>query len=60
MTFVAIGTLSYSEILTGNPINYIIQKRQVCHLLLTIANSLDPDQGQQNVGPDLDPNCLKL
>ena len=24
------------------------------------ANSLDPDQDQQNVGPDLDPNCLKL
>ena len=25
---------------------------------LTFANSLDPDQAQQNVGPDLDPNCL--
>ena len=24
------------------------------------ANSLDPDQDQQNVGPDLDPNCLTL
>ena len=24
------------------------------------ANSLDSDQDQQNVGPDLDPNCLKL
>ena len=24
------------------------------------ANSLDPDQAQQNVGPDLDPNCLTL
>ena len=22
------------------------------------ANSLDPDQARQNVGPDLDPNCL--
>ena len=22
-------------------------------------NSLDPDQAQQNVGPDLDPNCLQ-
>ena len=29
-----------------------------CHLLITFANSLDPDQAQQNVGPDLDPNCL--
>ena len=29
-----------------------------CHLLITFANSLDPDQAQQNVGPDLDPNCF--
>ena len=27
-------------------------------LLMTFANSLKPDQAQQNVGPDLDPNCL--
>ena len=31
-----------------------------CRLLITFANSLDPDQAQQNVGPDLDPNCLTL
>ena len=29
-----------------------------CHLLITFANSLDPDQAQQNVRPDLDLNCL--
>ena len=29
-------------------------------LLKTFANSLDPDQAQQNVGLDLDPNCLNL
>ena len=29
----------------------------LCHLLITFANSLDPDQAQQNVGPDLN---LKL
>ena len=29
-----------------------------CHLLITLANILDPDQAGQNVGPDLDPNCL--
>ena len=29
-------------------------------LLITFANSVDPDQDQQNVGPDLDPNCLTL
>ena len=27
-----------------------------CHLLITFANSLDPDQDRKNVGPDLDPN----
>ena len=29
-----------------------------CHLLITFANSMDPDQARQNVGPDLDQNCL--
>ena len=29
-----------------------------CHLLITFANNLDPDQARQNVWPDLDPNCL--
>ena len=24
-----------------------------------MSNSLDPDQAQQFVGPDLDPNCLQ-
>ena len=32
----------------------------VCRLLITFANSLDPDQDRQNVGPDLDPNHLTL
>ena len=27
-------------------------------LLIPFASSLDPDQARQNVGPDLDPNCL--
>ena len=31
-----------------------------CRLLMTIANSLNPDQDQQNVGPDLGPNRLTL
>ena len=31
-----------------------------CHLLITFANSLDTDQARQNVGPDLNPNCLTL
>ena len=29
-----------------------------CHLLITFANSSEPDQAQQNVGPDLDQNSL--
>ena len=32
----------------------------VDHLPITFANSLDPDQARQNVGPDLDPNSLTL
>ena len=31
----------------------------VC-LLITFANSLKPDQAQQYVRPDLDPNCMTL
>ena len=31
-----------------------------CRLLIAFANSLDPDEARQNVGPDLDPNCLTL
>ena len=31
-----------------------------CRLLINFANSLDPDQARQNVGPDLDPNRLTL
>ena len=31
-----------------------------CSLLITFANSFDSDQVQQNIGPDLDPNCLTL
>ena len=28
--------------------------------MITSANSLEPDLTRQNVGPDLDPNCLTL
>ena len=31
-----------------------------CRLLITFANSLDPDQDWQKVGPDLDPKYLTL
>ena len=29
-----------------------------CHLLISFANSLDPDQAQQYVGPDLYPKWM--
>ena len=34
--------------------------QEFCRLLPILTNSLDPDQDQQNVSPDLDLNCLKL
>ena len=41
-------------------INYFLASGNFCHLLITFANSLDPDQDQLNVLLDLDPNCLQL
>ena len=38
--------------------NSLTASDDFCHLLITFTNSLDPDQAQQNVGPDLDQNCL--
>ena len=39
--------------------NSFLASCNFCHLL-TFANSLYPEQNRQNVGPDLDPNCLTL
>ena len=30
----------------------------LCQLVATFANSLDPDQARQNVGPDIDPKLF--
>ena len=38
--------------------NSLPARGDFCCLLITFANSLDPDQARQNVGPDPDPNCL--
>ena len=38
--------------------NSFLASRDFHHLLLILANSLDPDQARQYVGPDLDPICL--
>ena len=41
-----------------SPFNSLPAGGNFCHLLITFANSLDPDQARQNVWPDLDLNCL--
>ena len=38
--------------------NSLLTSRNFCHLLIFFANSLDQDQAQNNVGPDLDPKCF--
>ena len=40
--------------------NSLLASGALCHLLITFANSLNPDQDQHSVGPDLDPNSLTL
>ena len=42
------------------PFNSFPASGDFCRLLITFANSLYPSQARQNVGPDLDPNCLTL
>ena len=41
-------------------LNYYLSSSYFCRLLITFANSLNPDQDRQEVGPDLDPNWLTL
>ena len=56
-------SLSVLQIQKGVPkyvINSFPSSGDFSHLLITNENTLDPDQAQQNVGPDLDPNCLTL
>ena len=43
-----------------NILNFILASGDFCRLLITFANSLDPDQDKQSVGPDLDPKRLTL
>ena len=38
----------------------LLASGDIGRLLIPYANSLDPDQARQNVGPDLDPNCFAL
>ena len=41
---------------SGRTPNIFLHSGNFCFLLISFANSLDPDQDQQNVSPDLDPN----
>ena len=45
---------------TVSKINPFLASGDFCPLLITFANSLDPDQDRHNVDPDLDPNRLTL
>ena len=48
----------YANILTAT--GYVYFFNYYCRLLIFFENSLDHDHAQQNVGSDLDPNCLTL
>ena len=39
-------------------VNSFLANCDFCSQLITFAKILDPDQDQQNAGPDLEPNCL--
>ena len=41
-------------------VNSFLASGNVFHLLITFANSLNPDQDRQNISPNLDPNCLVI
>ena len=40
--------------------NSLSASSNFCHLLIASANDLDQDQDRENLGPDLDSNCLTL
>ena len=52
ISFLAIENIEFCYLLT------LLASGHVCSLLIAFANSLDPDQDRQNVGPDLDSNRL--
>ena len=44
--------------ITNIDFNSFPASRDFCRLLITFANTLDPDQARKDVGSDLDSNCL--
>ena len=51
---------SYLYEIILNSYNSLHASGEFCRLPIANANSLNPDEDQQNVGLDLDPNCLTL
>ena len=49
-----------SDLSAANEFDSFPASGNFCRLLIIFSNSLDPDQARQNVGPDVDPNCLTL
>ena len=41
-------------------VKFAFLKKYDLSIYITFANNTDADQATQNVGPDLDPNCLTL
>ena len=58
MQFTEAGIVTGLESGMMSAINSLLTSGDLCCLLITSANSLDPDQARQNVRPDLDTNCL--
>ena len=59
--FIAYTTNLHINVVNNN--NHFLEKHLAFLILLSdlmtyYANSSDPDQVRQNVGPDLDPRCL--
>ena len=59
-SFLTSGNLHDHVNFGNNPLNSFLTSGNLYYLLITFANSLDPDQVRHFVGLDLDPNCLTL
>ena len=53
----SVQVLSKCQIVAIHPVQVQFLALSPCHLLITLANSLDTDC---SIRPDLDPNCLTL
>ena len=56
-TTVGMGSTGLADCTEGEN-QVILPFTYQCHLLRTLANSLDPDQAQRIIGLDQSPNCL--